>query len=139
MKKILTIILIWLFILSLGLVFGLKEKGIKFLGTSTTTSDFSYPTSTHTFVDDDIVNAGDLNEIIRWLGIRTATDTDSISYKLISTSSGDPGHYHTKLTTSTPPITSTSTCTTGQINFDASYFYFCAATDTWRRATSTTF
>lgn len=63
------------------------------LGAITKTGDF--PTSTTEFQDGDIINAGDFNAIQSWLGIRNATDTDSIAYKLINTLSEDPGHLHT--------------------------------------------
>ena len=54
-----------------------------------------YPTSTNNFQDGDTINAGDWNAIEDWLGPRVATYTDSISYKLISATSSDPGHKHT--------------------------------------------
>ena len=34
------------------------------------------------------------------------------------------------------PISSTSTCTAGQIEMDATYIYSCIATDTWRRTSN---
>lgn len=62
------------------------------LGTATKSGNF--PTSTNSFQDGDVINAGDWNAIEQWIGIRTATDTDSLSYKLISTSTLNPGHKH---------------------------------------------
>lgn len=62
------------------------------LGTATKSGNF--PTSTNTFQDNDIINAGDWNAIESWLGIRNSTDTDSIAYKLQSPTSSDPGHKH---------------------------------------------
>ncbi len=123
----------------------IKDVSVRFnggnglLGTATKTSAFNYPTSTYSFQDNDTMNAGDFNEWLRWTGIRNATDTDSISYKLSSSSSDNPGHKHSILTTSTIPTTSTSTCTAGNFSWDATYFYFCATSSSWRRATSTTF
>ncbi len=63
------------------------------LGTQTGSGLF--PTSTNNFSDGDIINSSDWNAIEEWLGIRNATNTDSISFKLIATSSTDPGHVHT--------------------------------------------
>ena len=37
------------------------------------------------------------------------------------------------------PATSTSAGTPGQIAFDSTHFYFCVATDTWKRALLSTF
>ena len=42
-------------------------------------------------------------------------------------------------TTRTPPATSTSTGTQGELAQDASYLYVCTATDTWKRIALTTF
>lgn len=37
------------------------------------------------------------------------------------------------------PATATSTGTPGQVAYDATHFYVCVATDTWVRATLSTF
>lgn len=50
------------------------------LGAITTTSGFNFPTSSYSFSDGDIVNAGDFNNIINWIGTRNSTDTTSLSY-----------------------------------------------------------
>jgi hypothetical protein len=38
-----------------------------------------------------------------------------------------------------PPATSTSTGTAGQFSANATYFYICIATNTWRRVATETF
>jgi hypothetical protein len=46
--------------------------------------------------------------------------------------------YGVKIATPTPPATAASTGTAGQVAWDADYIYICTATDTWKRATLTT-
>ena len=43
------------------------------------------------------------------------------------------------LETSSTPTLSTSTCVTGQIQWDASYIYVCTASNNWKRATLNSF
>ncbi len=40
---------------------------------------------------------------------------------------------------STPPRTSTSPCSTGQVSFDTDYYYFCVSTNKWRRVALSNF
>jgi hypothetical protein len=49
----------------------------------------------------------------------------------ISTISIDPSVASTYV--STPPTTSSSTCSTGQFSVDSNYFYVCSATNVWKR------
>lgn len=49
----------------------------------------------------------------------------------ISTISIDPSVASTYV--STPPTTSSSSCSTGQFSVDGNYFYFCAAANSWKR------
>lgn len=49
----------------------------------------------------------------------------------ISTISVDPSVVSTYV--ATPPTTSSSTCSTGQFSVDNNYFYFCSATNVWKR------
>lgn len=89
-------------------------------GTITTTSGFNFPTSTPTFNDGDVINAGDFNNLFSWVGTRTSTNTDSLAYKLISPTSTNPGHKHTTASVSgTIAIaqggTNTSTVATGTV------------------------
>lgn len=44
-----------------------------------------------------------------------------------------------QLRASTPPATSSSTGTTGQVEWDSGFLYVCTATNTWKRATLATF
>ena len=64
------------------------------LGAVTDTSGFNFPTSTYSFSDNDIINSGDFNKILDYIGSRTSTSTPSISYLLRNDSSTDPGHTH---------------------------------------------
>jgi hypothetical protein len=49
----------------------------------------------------------------------------------ISTIAVDPSVVSTYV--ATPPTTSSSTCSTGQFSVDGNYFYFCSATNVWKR------
>jgi hypothetical protein len=49
----------------------------------------------------------------------------------ISTISIDPTVVATYV--ATPPTTSASSCSTGQVSADSNYFYFCSATNVWKR------
>lgn len=43
-----------------------------------------------------------------------------------------------RISAPTVPTSSSSTCSTGQVAYDASYAYFCVATNTWKRASLST-
>lgn len=40
---------------------------------------------------------------------------------------------------STPPATSSATCSTGQFSFDANYYYLCIAANSWKRVALSSF
>lgn len=70
--------------------------------------------------------------------VRFATDSSS---RFISLAGGDgttPALYvkgdHIELPLLTTPASSSASCVKGTINLDASFFYFCVATNTWKRA-----
>lgn len=73
-----------------------KENNVAIFGAASGSG--LYPTSTNNFQDGDIINAGDWNAIESYLGTKNSTDTTSISYKLTSATSSDPGHKHTTST-----------------------------------------
>lgn len=50
------------------------------LGAVTDTTGFNYPTSGYAFADNDIINSGDFNKILNWLGVRNSTDSISVAY-----------------------------------------------------------
>lgn len=82
------------------------------LGAATVTGGFNYPTSSYAFSDNDIVNAGDFNAILNWIGTRNSTDTTSLSYKLTNASSVDPGFKITSASVSgTIPVANGGTAT----------------------------
>ena len=70
-----------------------------FLGAISFTSGYAYPTSSYSFSDNDIINSGDFNNIIDYLGTRTSTNTLAVSYLLRNASSIDPGHLHSTAST----------------------------------------
>lgn len=70
----------------------LSNSGL--LGAATVTSGFNFPTTTQSFQDGDIINSGDFNLILDYIGPKDSTSTVSLTYKLTSSSSLDPGHKH---------------------------------------------
>lgn len=73
-------------------------------GAITTTTGFNFPTSTYSFNDGDVINAGDFNNILSWIGTRNSTDTTSLSYAA----------FNPNLSSSTGSL-STLASTTGQL------------------------
>jgi hypothetical protein len=151
MRRITEIIIVFLAVavITLGFfVLGLYEK-IDNLNKSftfgTASGSGNFPTAFNNFQDNDTIQALDWSKIEWTIGTTTeptggfasSTATSTIWYKL--TTSSDPGHKHTTLTTSTAPTTSTSTCSVGNISWDATYFYYCNSLNIWRRATSSAF
>ena len=58
----------------------------------------SFPTSTNSFAEGDVIEEEDWNCLEGWVGVRSSTTTDSLSYKLTNSASADPGHTHTTST-----------------------------------------
>jgi len=69
------------------LILGWHITPKRVLGTSTVTVGNSYPTSSYSFSDNDIINAGDINRITTYTGIRAATDTVSLQGQIYNVSS----------------------------------------------------
>jgi hypothetical protein len=79
-------------------------------------------------------------------GLGTATARDGIDFSNVDFSDcaykskgfcvNNAGNLQASLTT---PASSTSSCSVGQIVWDADYIYVCTAPNTWKRATLTTF
>lgn len=57
------------------------------LGSATVSSGFNFPTSSYSFSDADVINAGDFNNVLTAIGITTATDTVSVSGRVNNLSS----------------------------------------------------
>lgn len=56
------------------------------LGTATVTAGNNYPSSAYTFNDNDIINAGDLNNITTYTGIYSSTDNTSLQGQIYNAS-----------------------------------------------------
>jgi hypothetical protein len=74
------------------------------------------------------------------LNIDDSADSIGITANTVSVTGStflfNTGKFH--VTTSQTPASAGAACTAGQIVWDASYFYVCVATNTWRRAAHST-
>lgn len=72
--------------IGLALLWGSIWNHGPILGTATVTTGNNYPTSSYSFSDNDIINAGDLNNFSSYMGIRSATDTVTLQGQIYNVS-----------------------------------------------------
>lgn len=48
-------------------------------GAATVTPGFNFPNSSYSFQDNDIINAGDVDILLQWMGLRASTSTTDLS------------------------------------------------------------